>query len=276
MMKKLFFLLVLLSTFSGIAQQQYSLEKDIHYYSDSLSKSDKYIDSQCTLDIYYPKKTSNFATVVWFHGGGLTGGHKEIPTALLEKGFAVIGVGYRFSPKVKAPVYIEDAAAAIAWAFQHISNYGGNPNLIFLSGHSAGGYLTMMVGLDKKYLSKYGIDANKIAGNIPFSGHTITHFTIRKEKGMNDIQPLIDEYAPLYFVRPDAPPLVLITGDPELEMLGRYEENAYMWRMMKLAGHKRTTLYKLEGFDHVSMPEPAFPLLIKEVNAITKEILEKK
>ncbi|WP_367757871.1 alpha/beta hydrolase [Flavobacterium sp. WC2430] len=273
-MKKLFFLLVLLSTFSGIAQQQYSLEKDIHYYSDSLSKSDKYIDSQCTLDIYYPKKTSNFATVVWFHGGGLTGGHKEIPTALLEKGFAVIGVGYRFSPKVKAPVYIEDAAAAIAWAFQHISNYGGNPNLIFLSGHSAGGYLTMMVGLDKKYLSKYGIDANKIAGNIPFSGHTITHFTIRKEKGMNDIQPLIDEYAPLYFVRADAPPLVLITGDPELEMLGRYEENAYMWRMMKIAGHKRTTLYKLEGFNHGAMAEPAFPLLIKEVNTITKEILE--
>ena len=195
---------------------------------------------------------------------------------MLEKGFAVIGAGYRFSPKVKAPVYIEDAAAAIAWAFQHIGKYGGNTDLIFLSGHSAGGYLTMMVGLDKKYLSKYSIDANKIAGNIPFSGHTITHFTVRKEKGMNDIQPLIDEYAPLFFARPDASPLVLITGDPELELLGRYEENAYMWRMMKLAGHKRTTLYKLEGFNHGSMAEPAYPLLIKEVNAITKEILKRK
>lgn len=195
---------------------------------------------------------------------------------MLEKGFAVIGVGYRFSPKVKAPVYIEDAAAAIAWAFQHIGKYEGNTDLIFLSGHSAGGYLTMMVGLDKKYLSKYSIDANKIAGNIPFSGHTITHFTVRKEKGMNDIQPLIDEYAPLFFARPDASPLVLITGDPELELLGRYEENAYMWRMMKLAGHKRTTLYKLEGFNHGSMAEPAYPLLIKEVNAITKEILKRK
>lgn len=93
---------------------------------------------------------------------------------------------------------------------------------------------------------------------------------------MNDIQPLIDEYAPLFFARPDASPLVLITGDPELELLGRYEENAYMWRMMKLAGHKRTTLYKLEGFNHGSMAEPAYPLLIKEVNAITKEILKRK
>ncbi|MBA4277443.1 alpha/beta hydrolase [Flavobacterium sp.] len=274
-MKKIFFLLLLTASIFVNAQQKYAVEKDIHYYPDAVNKIDKYTDSQCTLDIYYPKDSKNFATIVWFHGGGLTGGSKEIPNALLEKGFAVIGVGYRLSPKVKAPVCIEDAAAAIAWAFQNIERYGGRTDLIFLSGHSAGGYLTMMVGLDKKYLAKYDIDANRIAGNIPFSGHTITHFTIRKEMGMNDIQPLIDKYAPLYFVRQDAPPLVLVTGDPEMELLGRYEENAYMWRMMKLAGHKRTTLYKLEGFDHGAMAEPAFPLLIKEVNAIKKEILER-
>ena len=275
-MKKLVFLLLLTSTFLVSAQQQYAIEKDIHYYPDAVNKSDKYIDSQCSLDIYYPKNSKNFATIIWFHGGGLTGGSKEIPNALLEKGFAIIGVGYRLSPKVKAPAYIEDAAAAIAWAFQHIENYGGRSDMIFLSGHSAGGYLTMMVGLDKKYLAKYEIDANSIAGNIPLSGQTITHFTIRKEMGIKEIQPLIDEYAPLYFVRPDAPPLLLITGDPEMELLGRYEENAYMWRMMKLAGHKRTTLYKLEGFNHGSMVEPAFPLLIKEVEVIKKEILERK
>jgi len=274
-MKKIFFLLLLTASIFVNAQQKYAVEKDIHYYPDAVNKIDKYTDSQCTLDIYYPKDSKNFATIVWFHGGGLTGGSKEIPNALLEKGFAVIGVGYRLSPKVKAPVCIEDAAAAIAWAFQNVERYGGRTDLIFLSGHSAGGYLTMMVGLDKKYLAKYDIDANRIAGNIPFSGHTITHFTIRKEMGMNDIQPLIDKYAPLYFVRQDAPPLVLVTGDPEMELLGRYEENAYMWRMMKLAGHKRTTLYKLEGFDHGAMAEPAFPLLIKEVNAIKKEILER-
>jgi len=274
-MKRIFFLLLLTTSIFVNAQQKYVVEKDIHYYPDAVNKSDKYIDSQCTLDIYYPKNANNFATIVWFHGGGLSGGNKEIPNALLEKGFAVIGVGYRLSPKVKAPAYIEDAAAAIAWAFQNMERYGGRTDLIFLSGHSAGGYLTMMVGLDKKYLAKHEIDANRIAGNIPFSGHTITHFTIRKEMGMNDIQPLIDKYAPLYFVRPDAPPLVLITGDPEMELLGRYEENAYMWRMMKLAGHKRTTIYKLEGFNHGDMAEPAFPLLIKEVNTIKKEILER-
>ena len=155
-MKKIVFLLLFTTSFFVEAQQQYTVEKSIHYYSDAINKSDKYIDSQCTLDIYYPKNSKNFATIVWFHGGGLTGGTKEIPNALLEKGFAIIGVGYRLSPKVKAAACIEDAAAAIAWAFQHIENYGGRSDMIFLSGHSAGGYLTMMVGLDKKYLAKIG------------------------------------------------------------------------------------------------------------------------
>jgi hypothetical protein len=91
----------------------------------------------------------------------------------------------------------------------------------------------------------------------------ITHFSVRKERGIKDTQPVIDDMAPLFHVRTDAPPLYLITGDRELEMLGRYEENAYMWRMMKIIGHKQTYLYELAGFDHSGMPEPAFDLLLK-------------
>jgi acetyl esterase/lipase len=270
-MKKLIFLLLLISTCYVQAQQQYITERDIAYYADPVNKKDPYIASQCKLDLYYPKGATNYATIVWFHGGGLTGGKKAIPKALMEKGYAVVSVEYRFSPKVTAPAYLEDAAAAVAWVYQHIGQYGGNTGLIFLSGHSAGGYLDMMITLDKKYLKQYNIDANSIAGVIPFSGQAITHYTIRKEQGIKDTQPTIDLYAPLYHVRADAPPLLLITGDREMELLGRYEENAYMKRMMQLAGHKDTRLYELEGFDHGGMPEPAFPLLLKEVAAIIKK-----
>jgi acetyl esterase/lipase len=275
-MKKIIFLLLLISSLSVQAQQEYETEKNIPYYVESITQQDAYLASQCTLDIYYPKGLKDFATIVWFHGGGLTGGKKEIPQALLDKGYAVIGVGYRLSPKVTAPKYIEDAAAAVAWTFQHISQYGGNPNLIFISGHSAGGYLGLMITLDKKYLKKYDIDANKIAALIPFSGQAITHFTIRKERGIPDTQPTIDEYAPLYFVRADAPPLLLITGDREMELLGRYEENAYLARMMQLTGNTHTTLYELQGFNHGNMPQPAFPLLLKKVDEITKAVLAKQ
>ena len=131
----------------------------------------------------------------------------------------------------------------------------------------------MMITLDKQYLQKYHLDANRIAALIPFSGQAITHFTIRKEAGISNTQPIIDHYAPLYFVRSDAPPMLLITGDREMELLGRYEENAYLLRMMKLTGHTKTTLYELQGFNHGGMAEPAFPLFLKEVTAVTKEIL---
>jgi acetyl esterase/lipase len=257
----------------NIYAQQYITQTNIKYYPDSVNAKDSYLSQQCNLDLYYPRDRKNYSTIIWFHGGGLTGGKKEIPKALMDKGYAVIGVGYRLSPKATAPAYIEDAASAVAWAFNNIEKYGGSTKLIFVSGHSAGGYLGMMITLNKTYLGKYNIDANKIAALIPFSGQAITHYTIRKEEGIRNTQPIIDQYAPLYFVRADAPPMLLITGDREKELLGRYEENAYLCRMMKLNGHTRTTLYELQGFDHGGMAEPAFPLLLKEVATVTKEIL---
>lgn len=271
-MKKIFLLLTFMSFgFSVFAQHTaYETKTNIPYYAATQNKSDNYINERCVLDIYYPKDTKGFATIVWFHGGGLTGGNKEIPEALKNKGFAIIGVNYRLSPKVKAAKCIEDAAAAVAWAFNNITNYGGDKSQIFVSGHSAGAYLGLMIGLEKKWLQKEDIDANQIAGLIPFSSQCITHFEIRRENGIPEKQPTIDQFAPLYHVRADAPPLLLITGDRELEMLGRYEENAYMARMMKLVGHTQTKLYELDGYNH-GMTEPGFPLLVNEVNRILKE-----
>jgi len=269
-MKKIIFAILLLSWSLVNAQTEYDLKKDILYQPESVLGKDAYVKSQCTLDIYYPTNKKNFATVVWIHGGGLTAGEKEIPKGLTEKGFAVVGVGYRFSPKVKAPTYIEDAAAATAWVFNHIAEYGGNPNAIFVSGHSAGAYLGLMITLNKAYLQKYNVDANKIAGLIALSGQTITHFAIKQERGIKPEQPLIDEYAPLYWVRGDAPPVVLITGDAELEMYGRFEENAYLYRMLRFNGQDQVKLLKLDGFNHVAMAAPAMSLLVKEVFRIVK------
>jgi hypothetical protein len=66
--------------------------------------------------------------------------------------------------------------------------------------------------------------------------------------------------------------MLLITGDRNLELYGRYEENAYLCRMMLLNGNTTTILYELQGYDHGGMAAVAFPLLIKEVNKRTKEI----
>lgn len=134
----------------------------------------------------------------------------------------------------------------------------------------------MMITLDKTYLQKYKIDANQIAGLIPFSGQAITHFQVRKEQGIPELQPTIDQYAPLFHVRKDAPPIVLITGDRELELFGRYEENAYLARMLKLVNHPSVKLLEENGFDHVSMAKPGFFILLKEVQDLTKKIKSEK
>jgi acetyl esterase/lipase len=262
--------MLFLFLFSQIHAQktEYLTKQNIPYYSKAINESDAYIKERCVLDIYYPANVKSFSTIVWFHGGGLTGGNKEFPKELMEKGVAIVAVNYRLNPKVKAPKYIEDAAAAVAWVFNNIEKFGGDSSLILVSGHSAGGYLASMVGLDKRWLQVHDIDANRIAGLIPFSGHTITHFTVREERGIPGTQPIVDELAPLFHVRADAPPLLLITGDRELELLGRYEENAYLMRMMKVAGHAQTKLYELDGYGH-GMTEPAFPLLLNEVRRIS-------
>lgn len=243
-----------------VSAEDYELKKDIQYRLGELSEYEK---SRCRLDIYYPSKQKGFKTVVWFHGGGLTGGSKSIPKALMNKNIAVIAVNYRLSPKVKVKQCLEDAAAAVAWAFNNIGKFGGSAEKVYVSGHSAGGYLTSMLGLDKTYLKAFKIDADRIAALIPFSGHTITHFTVRKEMGIGGKQPIIDEMAPLFHVRKDAPPLILITGGREIEMLGRYEENAYMMRMMKVNGHQETYLYEIDGHGHGAMVTPACHVLLE-------------
>lgn len=260
----LFLLFIVLSLY-GYTQNStneasgYNEEIDIIYRSGN--DVTEYMQERCKLDIYYPTKKDGFRTIVWFHGGGLVAGNKFIPAQLKEQDFAVVAVNYRFSPKVKSPAYVEDAAASVAWVFDNIEKYGGDKDKIFVSGHSAGGYLASMIGLDTTYLNVYGIDANDIAALIPFSGHTITHFTVRSELGIGGTQVVVDKMAPIYHIRKDAPPLMLITGDRNLEMLGRYEENAYMYRMMKVIGHENTELYELDGFNHGAMADPAFYIL---------------
>lgn len=257
-------------TFFANAQNNsnYEIFKDIPYYPDSIQNKDAYIKEQCVLDIYKPIGKTNAPVIVWFHGGGLTGGKKSIPKELLDYGYLIVSAEYRLSPKVKAPAYIEDAAASTAWVFQNIAKYEGDVKQIFLSGHSAGGYLDLMIGLENKWLAKHGISTDSIAGLLPLSPQVITHYTIRDENGISKYQPLIDAYAPIFHIKKDTPPIVLITGDREMELLGRYEENAYFFRMMKIIDNKKVKLSELEGLNHVEMMRPGIFLLMKEIGII--------
>ncbi len=246
-------------------QTTYATERNISYRE---ADAGEYARERCLLDFYYPENVKDFPTVVWFHGGGIESGNKEIPSALQNSGMAVIGVGYRLLPKATVYEAIDDAAAAVAWAFREVEKRGGSTKKIFLAGHSAGGYLLDMVVLDKHYLEKYGVDADNIAGVFPYSAQVITHYNVRKQTGIGPLQPRIDDTAPLYHVRKLPMPMLILSGDRELELYGRYEEQAYFYRMMKLNGCEQVYLYEFDGHDHNNMPGPAHTVTKRFIQAI--------
>lgn len=242
---------------SAMAQQGYAVSEGIVY----TALDDAYAQERCRLDVYYPEGVKNAPVVVWFHGGGLTGGKRYIPKELKNSGIVVVAAGYRLMPGAGIADCIDDAASAVAWTVDHAEEYGGSRDRIYVSGHSAGGYLTSMVELDRRWLGKYGIDPDSLAGYMPFSGQAITHFALRSQQGIGPLTATVDEFAPLYHVRSGLPLTVIISGDRELEMNGRYEEQAYYWRMLRLAGNQDVHIYEMQGYSHGQMPHPAFHIM---------------
>lgn len=202
-------------------------EKGIYYGPESPTEYQK---EKCQLDLYLPpENVEKFPVLIFFHGGGITGGSRGGPD-LSEKGICLVAPSYRLSPNVQCPDYLDDAADAVAWTFKNIGKYGGDPDRIFVSGSSAGSYLASLITMDKSWLEKRGVDIDKIAGLIPVSGHMITHFTVRKERGISANCGLSDEFAPLFHVRKTPFPIFIQCGDDDYP--GRQEENRLFVAMM--------------------------------------------
>ncbi|MDO4511322.1 MAG: alpha/beta hydrolase [Bacteroidales bacterium] len=245
------------------AMAQYKTAENIPYVpTDDPSQ---YRRERCVLDVYYPEGKKDFKTIVWLHGGGLEGGQKHIPEEFKNQGIAVVAVNYRLFPKCKNPEYTIDAAAAVAWTVNHIAQYGGDPRQVYVAGHSAGGYLTLMLALDKTYLGAHGIDADSLAGYYPISGQTATHYTIRKERGIPTDIPIIDRYAPLNHARHLTAPMMLITGDRHYEMMSRYEENLYLKSVLDGVGKQNIPLYEVQGMDHCTVLPAAYHIILNHI-----------
>lgn len=218
-------------------------------------KLSTYETERCKLDLYLPDAaTKDFPALVWFHGGGLTAGSKDgketeaIAHHFASSGIAFASVNYRLSPKATYPAYIEDAAAAFAWVKRHIAEHGGNPKRVFIGGHSAGGYLTLMAGLDEKYLKAYGLKLTDIAGLFPVAGQTLTHYTIRQERGLPKDQIIADDASPLHHARKDAPPMLILYAEKDMAL--RAEENQLLAAAMRQAGHTQTAIHMIKGRTH--------------------------
>ncbi len=232
--------------------------KDIGYRrGDDLTA---YEAERCKLDLTLPPATQKpFATYVWFYGGGLKNGGKnlasehcaEIAANFARAGIAVVVPDYRLSPKAQYPAYVDDAAAAFAWTVRNIARHGGDPGKVFIGGHSAGGYLALMVGFDASRLKPYDLSLKDVAGIAQVSGQVFTHYTIREERGQGRYRVTSDDAAPAFHVQKTLPPVLSLYSDND--MIGRAEENQFLVAMLKGAGHVETYSLKVAGTDHGSV-----------------------
>ena len=238
----------------------------------------KYEAERCKLDIYLPPGGKNFATLVWFHGGALKAGSKggtgdsdktpAIARALASGGIAVVAVNYRLSPKATFPAYLEDAAASVAWVRAHIAEHGGDPAKVFISGHSAGGWIALMLAMDARWLKPHRLTPDSFAGYVPLSGQTMTHYTVREERGIGKETIIADEAAPVYHCRKDTPPMLVLAADHD--MAARSEENEYFVAVLKGAGNQRVTFRQIADRAHGSIAHD----MVKPGDPVRQAILD--
>ena len=180
-----------------------------------------------TLDVHLPEGDAR-AAFVYFHGGGLEAGSKDKNAPyhryLTERGIAVADVNYRMYPAHKCPDFIEDAADAVKWAVERMPLYA-KTDKIYVGGSSAGGYLSMMLCFDPKYLIKRGIHPNDLSGYVHDAGQPTTHFNVLRERGVDSRRLIADEYAPIFHIGAygnAASPMTFIVSDDDME--NRYEQ----------------------------------------------------
>ena len=254
-MKTLLFLLAALPLFSEPSLT--SIQKNISYRPEG---TDSYQNERCKLDLYLPEKKKDFPTLIWLHGGALRNGHKDDPRNiaiaqhLSEQGLAVAMVNYRLHPKAEYPAYVEDTAAVVAWTLANISKQGGDPKKVFLGGHSAGGYLTLMVGMDPRWLKVHDLERSDLAGLVPVAAQTMTHYTVRKERfgSPNPFFITADDAAPVHYSNlKGIPPTHILWAENDAP--ARAEENAYLAAVLTGAQNTQVSTAEIPDCSHSSI-----------------------
>ena len=187
------------------------------------------------LDVFMPEGKAE-KVFLYFHGGGLERGSKasgdRFADYLTERGIAVVSANYRMYPDAKYPDFLFDAALAVKWTKNFIKETYTEAEL-YVGGSSAGGYMSMMLCFDERYLSSVGLSNDDISGYFHDAGQPTSHFGIMREKGFNRYKVVVDESAPMYHVgdQKEYSPMRFIVSDND--MPARYEQIKLMIATMK-------------------------------------------
>lgn len=212
-----------------------------------LKSSKALVASFPELNVYQPRKSKNNPVVIFIHGGYWDEGNKDIygflGRNLAKKDIVTVIPNYTLSPDGNYDTMAKEVAATIEWTYDNIARYNGNPDQIFLMGHSAGGHLIALVGTNPKYLKNNdlikGIILNDAAGldmysylkeNPPTKNHHYNTTWTEDEENWKDA-------SPIYFLSEKAPPFLIYVGSKTftsiisqnkdfVEKLNRYQPTA--------------------------------------------------
>jgi len=214
-----------------VPKEGYALHRNLAYGDDARQK----------LDVYVPNQpAANGCTVLFIYGGRWEDGDKElykfVGQALTTKGCVTAVADYRLYPKVKYPAFVEDSAKAFVWLHTHARDYGGNPDNLFIAGHSAGAYNAVMVAVHPRYLKEAGGDRSWIRGVIGISGpYDFLPFTDADIKDM--FSPEKDALTqPIHYAAQNLPPMLLVHGKNDKEVLPKNTLN--FAKKLEQAGNK--------------------------------------
>jgi arylformamidase len=150
--------------------QAQQLKADIPYVENGHERQ--------VLDVYRPERAADgrLPVMFWIHGGGWQVGDKsqvaQKPKALTARGFVFVSTNYRLLPGVEMNTLVRDVAKALGWVSRNIAKYGGDPQRIFVGGHSAGAQLAALLCTDDRYLKEEGVSFQVLKGCAPVDGDT--------------------------------------------------------------------------------------------------------
>ena len=189
------------------------------------------VSDRQSLDIYIPTLANTgeeaLPVVVFFYGGSWSSGSKNeygfVGSALNSKGYVAVLADYRLVPEVRYPDFVFDSANAVAWVAENIAEHGGDPDNLFIAGHSAGAYNAMMAGLAEQVYEDQNVNLPDVAGVIGLAGPydflpMKWPATRAAFKGSEEL----DATQPVNFLTQDSPPLLLITGVDDVRVDPRH------------------------------------------------------
>lgn len=208
------------------ADKVYEIEsvRDVAYYDGADADKVKH-----RLDLYLPKELKDFPVVFFIHGGAWRHGDKSwmgvysgFGKFCASHGIGAVVTNYRLSPGVAHPEHIKDVARAFAWTRRNIAKHRGQPEQLFVAGHSAGGHLAALLATDEQYLKAEGLGLDAIRGVIPMSGiYRIPDNSPFFKQAFTEDGKVRKAASPLVHVKPGLPPFLVIYAENDLPYCGK-------------------------------------------------------